>query len=604
MGILLSVNPQFFGKQILAAGTGTDEQTEQAVPSDGRIQIAEAPRTDFSEVITSLQDTWKRFDSDTETFWQGVTANKRTDTEVLTFPPEAPKVARPPEEIKPQDPSKPPLPLLSIKQMRELFPELKSVVYGKTDGAPLLELNIPNSDKEFRAQYVKSIQEMAKNHGLTDKQLQEVIVKLYAFEVGGDGGFDTVSGMTKKSVSGAIDTIKNLFSDEIPLSDHNFIPTKSSAIGYKQLIMATTMGNIFTDGANMSQQLKDRANEISDPTERAKLLAKADLISKLPETMMRYARENHLKDNPKIFEDPEYKKNPEKYLEQYWKKFAPWTLFNSLSRSANPITLPDGKTITGREFTSSIHGLNLDKDLGPLIQAAQLRSLIQDWSPDSTKNPIGNESANLKSTLDGFITNVQEQIKTFDSQPLDAKMKALNSILDQTFGMLPKGVDKVMKDTILRKMSNSFQSGTAPDFKEPELKYFFDKLLLNKVFLDPNLSGKSLADSTDAQNITGLFFKLNSIYYGGLDAERLTPAVFEMANMLGAPQTRRLLDPAHSNWRTVNFTDSRGYGANQILANRSAAEALLAIHRVQNGPKADESRLGIKAFRRLFEQPN
>lgn len=587
----------------MATGTGQEPQLAErtATATDGQFEVAHAPleEPDFSQAFPSLKERWANFDQDIKKFWDSTRTSRQSGTEVLSFPPPEPDVSRPKEPTKPLDPTKPKLPLLSINQMVERFPDLKSLVFGNTTTYPDLKVDIPNSDRDFRAQYVKSIQEMSRNHGLTDKQVQDAIIKLYAFETGGDGGFDLVSGMTKKSASGIWNAITGFFSDEIPKSDHNFIPTDSTAIGYKQLIMATTMSNVFTDGKNMSAQLQSRANETSDPIEKARLLAKADLIGKLPDTMMQYARESHLKDNPKLLEDPEFKKDPEKY----WGKIAPWTLFNSLSRSANPITLPNGKTMTGREFASSIQGLNVDIDLGPLIQATQFRSLIQDWHPDTAKGPKDNVSNNLKASLDTFITHVQDQIKQFDASPVDAKLKALNSIMEQAFKDKPaSGIEAVMKDAVTRKLTDTFKNGTEPNFNERERKFLFDNLLLNKVFLNPSMDGKSLADTPEAQDVSRLFYKLNSLYYGGLDAEKLTPAVFELANLLGAPQTRRMLDPAHTDWRTVNFTDQNGYKANQIAANRSAAELLFAIHRVQHGPKADESKLGIKAFRELFAQ--
>lgn len=219
-------------------------------------------------------------------------------------------------------------------------------------------------------------------------------------------------------------------------------------------------------------------------------------------------------------------------------------------------------------------------------------------------DPEKNQSNNLKASLDTFVTHVKDQIKSFDAKPIDAKLAALNSILDQAFaGKIPGGIDGVMRDSVLRKMTESFKSGVDPNLKEGERKFLFEKLLLNKVFLDPSLNGKSLAESPEGQNISALFYKLNSIYYGGLDADKLTPAVFEMANLIGAPQAKRMLDPAHSDWRTVNFTDQRGYNANPMLTNRRAAELLLAIHRIQNGPKADDSKPGIRAFRELFAAP-
>jgi len=584
----------------LATGTGQEQAPNDATTSVGdSIQIARAPDTPIIyEALPTPKELWQQYDASAKKFWDSALPVKQDNREVLSFPAPKPEVDRPREPAKPEDPSQPKLPLLSIDGMVERFADLKSVVFGNTSTYPDLKVNISESDRDFRTQYVKSIQEMSRNHGLTDQQVQDAIVKLYAFETGGDGGFDTVAGMTKKSVSGVIDTIKSFFTDAIPLSDHKYVPTNSTAIGYKQLIMATTMSNIFTDGKNMSTQLRERANGVSDPQERDRLIAKADLIGKLPDTMMLHARDSYLQSNPKIKEDPLYKEDPEKY----WAKIAPWTLFNALSRSANLIELPGGGTMTGREFASSIHGLNVDNDLGPMIQATQFRSLIQDWQPDSTKGPEGNASANLKISLDTFVTHAQDQIKQFDESPVDAKLKAFNTILDQTLkGKSLSSIETVMRDAVVRKMTESLRSGTDPSLNEGERKFLFDNLLLNKVFLNPGIDGKSLADTPEGQDISRLFYKLNSLYYGGLTAERLTPAVFELANLIGAPQAKRMLDPALSEWRTTNFVNQGGYNANAILANRSAAEVLFAINRVQHGPKADESRSGIKAFRELFE---
>jgi hypothetical protein len=468
------------------------------------------------------------------------------------------------------------------------FPDLRSLVYPNATAPSELAIDV-RPDKDFRAQYVKSIQEMSRNHGLTDKQVQDVILKLYAFETGGTGGFDLVSGMNQNTVGGLTDKVLGLFglqSTEIQPSDHDYVPNESTAIGYKQLIMATTMGNISNDGGNMSQQLKDRAQEITDPAVKARLLAKADFIGKLPTLMLDIAEKSYLIDKPGA----------------NLTGLKPWTLFDALSKSPNPVTLPDGRTMTGREFTSSIQALNLDIDLGPLIQASQLRSLIQDWHPDTTKGPKDNVSSDLKTSLDNFVTHANDQISQFDASPFEAKMKALNTMIEQAFkDSSTSGIETVMKNAVIRKLTESFKNGTEPDFNPGEKKFLFDNLLLNKVFLGPNMDGKSLATSPEAQDVSRLFYKLNSLYYGGLSAEKLTPAVFELSNLAGAPQAKRMLDPALTEWRTVNFVNRGGYIANAIFANRSAAEVLFAINRVQHGPKVDESRSGIKAFKILFE---
>ncbi len=165
----------------MATGTGQEQQGEATVPAaDGRFEVAHAPleEPDFSQAFPSLKERWANFDQDIKKFWDSTRNSRQSGTEVLSFPPLEPDVSRPKEPTKPLDPTKPKLPLLSINQMVEIFPDLKSLVFGNTTTYPDLKVDIPNSDRDFRAQYVKSIQEMSRNHGLSDKQVQEAIVAI------------------------------------------------------------------------------------------------------------------------------------------------------------------------------------------------------------------------------------------------------------------------------------------------------------------------------------------------------------------------------------------------------------------------------------------
>jgi hypothetical protein len=172
------------------------------------------------------------YEQEAEAYWQAIADKRRArfakrrngerivlDDYVLEQPPVYTGPPRPPGYVPPRrDPERPPVPIPTI-------PEFLAAAKQQYNFVP----DRPKSEAEFKQAYAK----VAKGAGLTREQA----VRIYAFETGGNGEYDTQAGLT---------------------SNKNAKPI-SPAIGYNQLLSTNSVSLLAGHGDKFLTALSSQA---------------------------------------------------------------------------------------------------------------------------------------------------------------------------------------------------------------------------------------------------------------------------------------------------------------------------------------------------------
>ena len=172
------------------------------------------------------------FEQEAETYWQSIADKRRVrfakrrsgeaialDDYVLTQPPVYTGPARPPGYVPPRrDPERPPVPVPTIPEFLAAAKEQYNFVPDR-----------PKTEQEFKQAYAKA----AAAASLTREQA----VRIYAFETGGNGDYDTQAGQT---------------------SNKNAKPI-SPAIGYNQLLATNSVSLLANHGDRFLTRLSSSA---------------------------------------------------------------------------------------------------------------------------------------------------------------------------------------------------------------------------------------------------------------------------------------------------------------------------------------------------------
>jgi hypothetical protein len=183
------------------------------------------------------------YEQEAEAYWQSTIDKRRIrfakrrsgtpivlDDYVLTQPPVYSGPPRPSEYVPPQrDPVKPPAPIPTIPEFLKAAAEQFNFVPDR-----------PKAEVDFKLAYAR----VAAAAGLTREQA----VRIYAFETGGNGGYDSQAGL--------ISTRK----DARPISP---------AIGYKQLLSTNTVALLAEHGDKFVAALTLQASRLSGAERKA-----------------------------------------------------------------------------------------------------------------------------------------------------------------------------------------------------------------------------------------------------------------------------------------------------------------------------------------------
>jgi hypothetical protein len=213
-----------------------------AVPASAQDQSDETQAA-ASPTVEAYIRARTAFQEEAEAYWQSIADKRRLrnakrrsgtaivlDDYVLMQPPVYSGPPRPPEYVPPRrDPDKPPVPIPTIPEFLQAAAQQYNFVPDR-----------PKTEGDFKTAYAK----VAAAAGLSREQA----VRIYAFETGGNGGYDSQAGLT----SGR--------KDAKPISP---------AIGYNQLLSTNTVSLLAEHGDKFLSTLTVQASRLTGAERKA-----------------------------------------------------------------------------------------------------------------------------------------------------------------------------------------------------------------------------------------------------------------------------------------------------------------------------------------------
>jgi hypothetical protein len=521
-----------------------------------------------------------QFEKDLKGYWDGVSAAKKNQHFVMEFPPIYNGPAKP--KVPGHAPDVTPNSVPTIRQMLDDSKHLNQFAGGDKN-QPEFELR-QVGEKEFKQRYADEALRMGRQYGLDKDGVRDVVRSIYAFEDGGWGSHETLSSMPQSLVRD--DKPAGETSQTDRLDYHVDGAGASSALGYNQLLTATTMQKIEFQ----SQPIADRLNQLAlkDPARADKLHQKAAMVTALSGGIEREL---------KSMADAEKSKKPEDQKD-YLDKDGKYTdlLYRDFLKSKEPTAAG----MSRQDMARAIQALNLDGDVGPIIQAQELGNLFK------SADTLG-----YKSLLQGKEQSDAKAVAAFDALPAVQKEQAVHDILDRMQPPAPTGTAA----------TGAAEANKSADF-EAAKQALQEKLLAMRPGIDDNLAADKLTKSESDMLRTGiltlkdfgdprgvlpepaqlLLNKVAQSYYGGLTEAKLMPAGLELANLAGAQKAQQMIDSKNKDVPTPNFFSQAGYSANAVTNGRTASELLLQIERIMRGPSfSEEERPAQADFDHAFD---
>ena len=391
-------------------------------------------------------------------------------------------------------------------------------------------------------------------YGLNKSDTQNIVQNIYAFEDGGRGTDDLLSGvplgLTTPDAAGSN-------SNEAKRRE---IHPLSTAMGYNQLLMATSLH--FIDG---SRAINDRLSELakSEPARAAVIADKSRVLNDVQKVVHQDLLEFA-------------KSDPGKYLDAAGKPN--YTLYTDFARS----TVKSSSGFTGRQVASALQALNLDRDIGPVLQAQQLNEIIeQGLEPD------------FKTALQRKSSDDLAAAQSFDTLPEATKVAAIGELLDRVDSPDSHSAREALERALIEYSKNDKTPLTVAALGQQA----YD-LLNNKI-----VGFKKYGDTTGplSSGARALVDKLGFAQMNGPSEEGYLPAAVELANLAGATNADDMLKHENSTYPTVNFFDRGGYQANGIANGRTADELVKAIYRNMHGKNGARDNYGIAEMIKAFD---
>ncbi|HMY04157.1 MAG TPA: hypothetical protein PKA48_12405 [Candidatus Obscuribacter sp.] len=486
-------------------------------------------------------------------YWSTVESQKKYGRPVLEFPPFYDGPAKPSgmEAVKPSSSAK----LPSVDDMLMQSKALNRLVAADESQPDFTVKEI--TEEEFKRNYARETLRVGASLGLTRAETEKIVLNIYAFEGGGKATHDMLSGVPMELTKPEAEGHREL------ADKRRQMHPLSSAIGYNQIIMSTNL--TFADGEG--KVVADRLRELAkDSPRKEELEAKATLYENLQKTLHRELMEM-------VKAHPESK---DKYLD---KEGAPrYQLYVDFAKS----TKPTGLGISGRQFSTALHALNLDGDIGPIVQSRQFAQVVGHTLKEETRFKL-----ELKAQA------INERADRFDFLPDKQKERAI----EEVFARATRGQDKhdALKEKIKALPVGMSDALSKENLGEEDWRF------LNTKILSQRRHGEKTPLSNASQNLVD---KLQAVTYGRTRGNEYFGAAVELANLAGPRQADAMLEAKNAHLPTVNFFDRKGYEANPVVQRRTAEELLNAIYRIMHGPNASAELWGNAQFTRAFAQIN
>ena len=487
-------------------------------------------------------------------YWKSVEAAKQASKKVTDFPP----FYKGPEKPPNYDPPKEPSTLPSVNDMTHAWSVLAPIASGHPKQHGLPDLKIEEvSESAFKQAYAREALAVGNKYGLKKSDTQNIVQSIYAFEDAGKGTADQLSGVPFRL------TVPDPPGSHANRDERRAIHPLSTAIGYNQLLTATSLQ--FVDG---SSAIDTRLNELakSDHARSGAILSKeklfAEVKSVLHKELISFAQ-----------------KDKGKYLDAHG--HPTYALYTDFARSSI-VTGTGG--LTGRQLSSGIQALNLDRDVGPVLQAQELNELFGH----------GLDPA-FKSMLDQKSQDDQAAAEAFQRLPGSVKADAVDALLDRTApgwqGAASSPAD-ILRNHLLAFTANPNTALTKDSLGEPAYDLLMSKVMSAKKYGD---TAGPLGRATQAL-VDALF--VNVMNHPSGDA--YLAAAVELANLAGTANADEMLKHQNAAYPTVNFFDRSGYQANGITNGRSADELVKAIYRSMHGINGSPQNYGMADMSKAF----
>jgi hypothetical protein len=488
------------------------------------------------------------FSSAMSSYWHQVTEEKSHHRYEKAFPPVYPGMDAP-RDISPLQTDLPPN---SVKSNGHLA-SLENIISASKDLNRMVshDKNKPDfaylalTEPEFKKRYAAESIHVGKEFGLDKDQTANLVKRVYAFEDGGWGTYFTLSSMPQE-----------IMADNQKEALLKFHPS-STAIGYNQLLTKDTVDDIIHSGSAISGRLNELA--IEQPNRADILHAKAQLVDELHDVLVH-------KSTP--FNTPPNKKS---------------AFYTSSERIEN-----------------ATQALNLDGDIGPVIQSQELANLLKFFKD----NKIG-DYLNVKTNLE--TSHAAEYAKLEPEKKMAAVAEIMGHVRPSPMVAAKPDLTAAFNSTADSLRLKFIELGLPPNPAYPDPNKAIERdhltnaefrLMNSQVLTIRRYGGENGPLSPEGR---ALLDKITFDYFGGFRADQLQAAAIELANLAGKGAALPMLNPDYSNLPTSNFFARNGYEGNPVTSRRSADELLIQIYRIMHGPNSDASKEGIKQFNDAFD---
>ena len=468
-----------------------------------------------------------------------------------------------------------------LPSINDIVASSKHLLRFASNNKAAQDFKIDETDEaSYKQRYAVEALKVGEYYGIKPQETEQVVKKVYAFEDGGWGTRDTWSSMPESMTSPdrpGDNSITNTRRDYHPRGVGS-----SSALGYNQMLTPTTLDNVRLNSAPMVSRLEELAKE--DPSRAKALTAKAEMLTALAPFIEKELRAMANEDARKPAKDrtkAHYLNSAGEYNFQLVTDF-------SLSRGSTSIG------ISRRDLAQGIEALNLDSDIGPIIQAGQLRNIFNVAQQYSFQSMLDQTASAAKSASDRYDALAPEKKEKAVHQLLSLASSSSDDIVEQqtfeqTKGQIEKKLLALAKDA-------------DPEITDAKMTEDQSQLLRNHILTLKRYGEKGGPLPAESRD---LLDKISYSYFGGITGDKLLPAAVELANLTGLRSAISMLDPANSELPTSNFFARSGYEHNPVVYERSSNELLMFIDLIMSGSCSDPAKHdGIAAFDKSFQSLN
>jgi hypothetical protein len=305
----------------------------------------------------------------------------------------------------------------------------------------------------------------------------------------------------------------------------------SSAIGYNQLMMFNSVSDVRGHGDEMSTRMQEKA--ALDPARKKDLDEKSDMLKALQ------------------------------------------------SKKA------------GND--KGLHALNLDGDIGPVLQGLELGNLFKFAKENDFEGDLGKIAARINANAAKYDALPPGQKQAAVDEVMNS-IKKPPDITDSTTPSIKQW--ETDRDDLKRRVA-SLPAGDSDLLNRENLTPFQYGLVNTQLMRVRKHGGEAGPLSGNAQLLVD---KLDTLYFHGVSADSLMPAALELANLAGMETAKSMIKEGHNDLPTSNFFSKAGYDGNPVVARRSASELLMQINRIMYGPNASATHDGIRSFEDAFSK--